>query len=105
METPYPLLRIGVRTRPGDMSFAVADDAADVEGCDRSLRTVFPQSRHIVRLKLLRVLGDSGRSHRAARRRLNEPENLGHTLEESLESGRYSPSVIEWHVVPLGAVN
>lgn len=107
-ERNYPLVtglfsELGVRTRPSDMSFAMADDAADVEWCGTSLRTVFSQPRNIVRPKFLRMLGDIRRFNRSARRLLNEPEDLGYTLEEFLEGGRYSSSFIEWYLVPMGA--
>ena len=49
------------------------------------------------------MLGDIVRFNRSARRLLEEPENLGYTLEEFLEGGNYSPAFVEWYLVPMGA--
>ena len=107
-ERNYPILtdlfgELGVTTRPSDMSFAMADDIANVEWCGTSPRTVFSQPRNLVRPRFLRMLGDIRRFNRCARRLLDEPENLGYTLEEFLSRGSYSTAFVEWYLVPMGA--
>ena len=107
-ERNYPILtdlfaELGVATRSSDMSFAMADDVADVEWCGSSPRTIFSQPRNLVRPRFLRMLGDIRRFNRCARRLLDEPENLGYTLEEFLDSGSYSSAFVEWYLVPMGA--
>jgi predicted NAD/FAD-binding protein len=107
-ERNYPILtdlfgELGVTTRPSDMSFAMADDIANVEWCGTSPRTVFSQPRNLVRPRFLRMLGDIRRFNRSARRLLDEPENLGYTLEEFLSRGNYSTAFVEWYLVPMGA--
>ncbi|MBW4030889.1 MAG: NAD(P)-binding protein [Acidobacteria bacterium] len=107
-ERNYPILtslfeELGVPTRPSDMSFAMADDVANVEWCGTSPRTIFSQWRNLVRPRFLRMLGDIRRFNHSARRLLDEPENLGYTLEEFLAGGDYSSAFIEWYLVPMGA--
>ncbi len=107
-ERNYPIVtdlfaELGVVTRPGDMSFAVADDAADVEWCGTSVRTVFSQWRNLARPRFLGMLRDIRRFNRRARRLLEEPENVGYTLEEFLDAGDYGAAFVEWYLVPMGA--
>ncbi|MDH2902971.1 MAG: FAD-dependent oxidoreductase [Actinomycetota bacterium] len=107
-ERNYPILtrlfaELGVATQPSDMSFAMADDAENVEWCGSSLTAVFAQRRNLARPAFLRMLLDIGRFNRSARRLLAEPENFGFTLEEFLERGRYCREFIEWYLVPMGA--
>jgi predicted NAD/FAD-binding protein len=107
-ERNYPILtrlfaELGVATRPSGMSFAMADDAEDIEWCGSSLRTVFAQERSLVGPSFLRMLTDIVRFNRSARRMLREPENLGYTLEEFLARGHYSREFFEWYLVSRGA--
>lgn len=107
-ERNYPILtrlfaELGVVTRPSDMSFAMASDEEDVEWCGSSLRAIFAQRRNLVRPAFLRMLADIVRFNRSAQQLLREPENLGYTLEDFLEAGRYSTQFKEWYLVPMGA--
>ncbi len=107
-ERNYPILtqlfaELEVATQPSDMSFAMADDAEDVEWCGSSFRAIFAQGRNVVRPAFLRMLRDIVRFNRSARRLLREPENFGFTLDEFLEGGHYSREFIEWYLVPMGA--
>ena len=107
-ERNYPILtrlfaELGVATRPSDMSFAMASDAEDVEWCGSSLRSIFAQSRNIMRPVFLRMLMDIFRFNRSAQKLLGEPENLEYTLEKFLAAGGYSREFREWYLVPMGA--
>lgn len=107
-ERNYPILtrlfaELGVETRASEMSFAMADDDADVEWCGSSLRALFSQGRNLVRPAFLHMLRDVARFNRCARRLLDEPEDATFTLEEFLTRGRYSASFIQWYLVPMGA--
>ena len=107
-ERNYPILtrlfaELDVATRPSDMSFAMASDAEDVEWCGTSLRSIFAQSRNIIRPVFLRMLIDIIRFNRSAQKLLSEPENLEYTLEEFLAAGGYSREFREWYLVPMGA--
>jgi len=107
-ERNYPVVtglfaELGVMTRPSDMSFAMSDDVAGIEWCGTSLTSVFAQRRNVVRPAFLAMLRDVVRFNRSARRFLDEPENLGHTLEEFLDGGHYSRAFIDWYLVPMGA--
>jgi predicted NAD/FAD-binding protein len=107
-ERNYPILtrlfaELGVETRESEMSFAMADDAADVEWCGSSLRTLFSQRRNLVRPAFLRMLSDIVRFNRCARRLLEQPEDVTFTLEDFLTGGNYSASFVQWYLVPMGA--
>ena len=107
-ERNYPVVsnlfaQLGVATRPSDMSFAMSDDAADLEWCGTSLVSVFAQRRNLARPAFWRMLRDVVRFNRSARAFLAEPENLGYTLEDFLEGGHYSAAFIDWYLVPMGA--
>ena len=107
-ERNYPVItrlfdELGVSTRPSDMSFAMSDDAADIEWCGTSLNSVFAQRRNVLRPAFWRMLRDVVRFNRSARDFLAEPENLGHTLAEFLEAGHYSSAFVDWYLVPMGA--
>lgn len=107
-ERNYPILtqlfsELGVETRESEMSFAMADDAADVEWCGSSLRALFSQRRNLVRPAFLRMLRDIARFNRYARRLLAEPEDVTFTLEAFLVGGNYSASFVQWYLVPMGA--
>ena len=107
-ERNYPILtrlfaELGVTSRPSEMSFAVADDDADIEWCGTSLGAVFSQWRNIARPKFLRMLSDVGRFNRSARRLLGEVEDLEFTLEDFLAGGHYSSGFFDWYLVPMGA--
>jgi len=100
-ERNYPVVsnlfaQLGVATRPSDMSFAMSDDAADLEWCGTSLVSVFAQRRNLARPAFWRMLRDVVRFNRSARAFLAEPENLGYTLEDFLEGGHYSAAFIDW---------
>lgn len=49
------------------------------------------------------MLIDIGRFNRRARRLLEQPEDLDHTLADFLGEGRWSQSFRDWYLVPLGA--
>lgn len=107
-ERNYPILtrlfaELGVATQSSDMSFAMADDAENVEWCGSTLRAVFAQGANLVRPRFWRMLVDIVRFNRSARRLLAEPENFGFTLAEFLAREHYSREFVEWYLVPMGA--
>jgi predicted NAD/FAD-binding protein len=85
------------------MSFAVSDDEANVEWSGSSFTALFAQWRNLVRPAFWRMLRDVARFNRHAPRFLAEPENLGFSLRDFLDQGRYSEDFASWYLVPMGA--
>lgn len=107
-EPNYPaftqlLRRLGVATRPSDMSFSVSDERTGIEWCGSSLATVFAQRRNITQPAFHRMLVDVARFNRAARKLLTRPVDPAYTLADLLAEGRWSQGFVDWYLVPLGS--
>ena len=63
--------RLGVATKPSDMSFSVSDEVTGVEWKGTSPSTVFAQRRNLGRPAFLRMLRDVGRFSDLASHRTN----------------------------------
>jgi predicted NAD/FAD-binding protein len=105
-ERNYPGLvrlfeRLGVPTKPSDMSFGVSDSATGVEWCATSPKTVFAQPHNILQPVFLRMLTEVVRFNRRTRR-LNAA-GLIHdiTLRELVALGRWSPQMVDWYLAPM----
>ena len=105
-ERNYPGLvrlfdRLGVRTKPSDMSFGVSDAATGVEWRATSFSTVFAQPRNALRPSFLRMLADILRFNRRTRRLLAAgiPDSL--TLRDLVAAGGWSPRMVDWYLVPM----
>lgn len=105
-ERNYPGLvrlfdRLGVRTKPSDMSFGVSDPATGVEWRATSPSTVFAQPRNALRPRFLRMLADILRFNRRTRRLLAAgiPDSL--TLRDLVAAGGWSPRMVDWYLVPM----
>ena len=108
-ERNYPGLirlfdRLGVATKPSDMSFSVSDEVSGLEWRGTSLGALFAQRRNLVRPAFLRMLIDVVRFNRAARpcwlRDQPAPVDRWPT---SLADGHWSPQFVDWYLVPLGS--
>jgi len=107
-ETNYPLFtrlldRLGVGSRPSDMSFSVSDEEAGLEWRGSSPATVFAQPANLVRPAFLRMLADIGRFNRRMRRLLTTPPDFDVTLADFLADGNFSAPFIDWYLVPLAS--
>ena len=110
-ERNYPVLtrlfaEWGIVTRPSDMSFAMADDAADVEWCGSGLLSLFAQPSNLVRPNFWRMLRDVARFNRAALALLDAPDAPDapdESLGDFLRRGSFSASFVDWYLVPMGA--
>jgi predicted NAD/FAD-binding protein len=107
-ERNYPGLvrlfeRLGVDTKPSDMSFSVSDDVSGVEWKGTSLTTVFAQRRNALRPSFLRMLTDVARFNRMARRLLGSPEGLSTSLGDLLDQGRWTSQFVNWYLIPMGS--
>lgn len=110
-ERNYPGLirlfaRLGVPTKPSDMSFGVSDRATGVEWRATSPGTVFAQPRNALRPAFLRMLADILRFNRHTRRLLDddlldEGFSDGLTLRDLVSAGRWSPGMVDWYLAPM----
>jgi predicted NAD/FAD-binding protein len=107
-EANYPGLvrlfdQLGVATKPSDMSFGVSDEVSGIEWRGTSVGTVFAQRRNAVRPSFLRMLADVARFNKAARGLLDSPVDLGYSLRDLLDGGRWSRQFVEWYLIPMGS--
>jgi predicted NAD/FAD-binding protein len=94
--------RLGVRSQPSDMSFAVTDEAGDFEYASTSANGLFAKRAHLATPWFHRMLADVVRFQREARALLatdGQSPSLGHFLEEK----RYSRAFVERLIVPQAA--
>jgi predicted NAD/FAD-binding protein len=106
-ERTYPhftrlLRRLGVETRPSDMSFGVACESSGLEWASSSLDTIFAQRRNVFRRSFHRMLRDVLRFNRESRRLLASGDEKV-TLGDYLCGAGYSPEFVERYVIPMGA--
>jgi len=107
-ERTYPGLvrlfdRLGVTTKPSDMSFSVSDVRTGVEYRGTSFDSVFAQRKNLLRPDFLRMLADVTRFHRAGHRLLRNPPSPSYTLADMLDDGPWSKPFVDWYLVPLGS--
>ncbi len=107
-ERNYPGLirlfnRLGVATKPSDMSFSVSDDVSGVEWRGTSLSTLFAQRGNAVRPAFLRMLADVIRFNRTARGLLATDHPTQRSLADLLADGHWSPQFVNWYLIPMGS--
>lgn len=93
--------RLGVPTKASDMSFGVSDADSGLEWRSTSLTSVFAQPRNVLRPEFWRMLADIPHFNRSMRRLLQSdiPDDL--TLGDLVGSGRWSPRLSSWYLVPM----
>ncbi|MGC8463636.1 MAG: NAD(P)/FAD-dependent oxidoreductase [Acidimicrobiales bacterium] len=94
--------RLGVTTKPSDMSFSVSDQTSGIEWRGTSPSTVLAQRRNAVRPAFLRMLADVVRFNRTARALLADGTDA-RSLDELLAQGTWSRGFIEWYLLPMGS--
>jgi predicted NAD/FAD-binding protein len=105
-ERNYPLFcrllgRLGVPSRPGDMSFSVHEEATGIEWNGSTLDGLFAQRRNLLRPSHLRMLREILRFHREAPSLLAEGPEVA--LGEWVEGRGFSPAFRERFLVPMAA--
>ena len=105
-ETTYPELtrlfaRLGVASRPSDMSFSVRNEASGLEYCGTSLATLFAQRRNLARPAFLRMLAEIVRFNRQAPELADAHPEM--TLAELLEVGGFGRFFRDHYLVPMTA--
>ncbi|MDA8032792.1 MAG: FAD-dependent oxidoreductase [Actinomycetota bacterium] len=109
------LRRLGVATKPSEMSFSMSDEASGVEWRGTSATTLFAQRRNLLRPQLYRMARDVVRFRRVARRLLEAAGPAGGraagpaggastvTLGALVEQEGLSRELVDWYLVPLGS--
>lgn len=106
-EATYPALtalfdEFGVASQPAPMSFSVADPAADLEYCSRSLNSLFAQRRQLLRPRFYRMLRDILRFNRLSRRLVRQVDDRA-TVGEFVRQHRLSPEFVDHYLYPMGS--
>jgi predicted NAD/FAD-binding protein len=94
--------RLGVASRPTEMSFSVRCDEADLEYAGGGPSQLFADRRNLLRPRFLRMLRDVARFYRDARRLLAEPDPKV-SLGAWLEGRGYGRELVEHHLLPMSA--
>ncbi|MEX2644136.1 MAG: FAD-dependent oxidoreductase [Acetobacterales bacterium] len=107
-ERNYPNLvalfdRLGVRTKPSDMSFSVSLDAGGFEYAGTDFWGMLAQRRNVVRPRFWRMMRDILRFYRSAPGLLRRPDASTLTLGDVLDEGGYSETFARDHLLPMGA--
>jgi predicted NAD/FAD-binding protein len=107
-ERTYPrfcrlLQRLGVATKPSDMSFGMSDERTGLEWRGTSPATIFAQPRNLGNAPFWRMLADVARFNRLALGLLDNPPPDDVTLEEVLAGHQWSAGFRDWYLVPLGS--
>jgi predicted NAD/FAD-binding protein len=96
------LKRLGISSRPSDMSFSVRCGKSGLEYQGSSLNGLFAQRRNIFRASFHRMLLDVMRFNRSARQLLREMDDALE-LGDYLARQGYSRQFIDHYLVPMGA--
>ena len=107
-ERNYPNLTalfeyLGVPTKESDMSFAASLDGGKFEYSGSNLNGLFGQRVNIIRPHFWRMVVDLMRFYREAPAFLDEIEASDISLGDFLRSRNYSESLINDHLLPMGA--
>lgn len=94
--------RLGVSTRPSEMSFGVEVRASGFAYRASNPATLLARPGNIVDSQWWRMVIDIGRFFRHGRRFLADPDPTV-TIGDFLDLGRYSDAFIELHLLPMGA--
>jgi predicted NAD/FAD-binding protein len=97
---------LGVASQPSDMSFAVSLDGGALEWCGRDYRTLsglFAQRRNVLSLSYVSMLREILRFQSVATQALRDDTIGDDTLGEFLGRHRFSATLRENYVIPMGA--
>ncbi|QDU60752.1 protoporphyrinogen oxidase [Planctomycetes bacterium Pan216] len=94
--------RLGVPSRETSMSFSVRCDPTGLEYGSDSLNALFAQRRNLVRPRFLGLIQEILRFNQAGRTFLAHGDEKT-TLGSFLEIGRFSQSLLEHYILPMGA--
>jgi len=109
-ERTYPnfvrlLARLGVRSRPSDMSFSVRCKRCRVEFSSRGLGGLLAQRWRVLDPRHLRMMADALRFFRNGKALLRSAETDDPSLDSFLHDGRYSQWFVRHFLLPMaGAI-
>lgn len=95
--------RLGVPTKPTDMSFSVRHDDRALEFCGSSLNHLFAQRRNLLRPSFYRMLLRIDRFNREAVAALDDPAVSTMTLAEYVARGGYGRDFLDLYLVPMSS--
>jgi uncharacterized protein len=106
-ERTYPhfirlLQRLGVESRPSDMSFSVRCRRCGLEFSSVGLRGLFAQPWRAADPRHLAMLGDVLRFFRRGRRALADGTAAGQSLGDFLEQGGHTRALMRHFLLPMG---
>jgi predicted NAD/FAD-binding protein len=104
----YPLLnrlfdRLGVESRPTQMSFSVRHADSGLEFCGSSLNHLFAQRRNLLSPRFYRMLGAINRFNREAVDALGDPGNQELTLGEYVRRRGYGSDFLDLYLAPMSS--
>lgn len=104
----YPLLtrlfdQLGVELRDSDMSFGYYDRPSGLQYCGSGLNGLFAQRTNLFRPSFHRMIRDTLRFFKTARRDLESGELLHEPLGEYLKRNHFGREFIEHHLIPMGS--
>ncbi|MCU0587952.1 MAG: FAD-dependent oxidoreductase [Syntrophobacteraceae bacterium] len=106
-ERTYPhfitlMKRLGVAWKPSNMSFSVRCEETGLEFSPSTLRSLFAQTRNLLRPSFYRMLWDAARFRKESIELLHT-QDASLTLGEYLRSHGYSRGFIRHFIIPMGA--
>ncbi len=104
----YPLFirlldKLGVATKPSEMSFSYTDSFTGLEWKGSSLNTIFAQRRNLMRPRFLRMLWHIVTFNRSLRRMLDDELSTTISIGELLRQRSWGREFRDWYLVPMGA--
>ncbi len=105
-ERNYPGLtklfaRLGVATKPSDMTFSVSDTRTGLEWSSSSLSSVFAQRRNALRPTFLAMLTDIASFNRRARQLLSQVDAGSMSVRNLLDDGPWGDRFVDWYLAPM----
>lgn len=95
--------RLGVASRPAEMSFGVRCDRTGLEYQGSSLNGLFAQRRNLMRPKFLKMLSDIQRFHRLCHELLDSDEGHDWTLEDFVRRHGMGRGIVDDYLAPMCA--
>jgi predicted NAD/FAD-binding protein len=96
--------KLGVASKPTEMSFSVSDTASGLEYAGTSINTLFAQRRNLLSPRYFGLLRDVMRFNRQSIIDLDEGRvEEGMTLGDYLLLNKYGAAFVEYYLIPMGS--
>jgi uncharacterized protein len=96
--------KLGVSSKPTEMSFSVSDTASGLEYAGTSINSLFAQRKNVLSPRYWRMLSDIVRFNRESVKDLDEgrvPADM--TLGEYLRMHKYGETFVDSYLIPMGS--